>query len=50
MFTSRLLLVVALAVPACSRGPQRKAGEEYLKAIKVEGNKQLPKRTLIDRF
>jgi translocation and assembly module TamA len=47
MFTWRLLPLAVLAVTACNRGPQRRAGDEYLKAIKVEGNKHLGKRTLI---
>lgn len=40
-------VLVALGTGAgCNRGPNRKAGDEYLKAIKVEGNKQVSKKQL----
>ena len=38
---SWIFIIAVAALVACNRGPQRRAGDEYLKAIKFEGNKQI---------
>ncbi|MEO8703321.1 MAG: BamA/TamA family outer membrane protein [Kofleriaceae bacterium] len=40
-------LVLVAAVAACSHGPKHSPGDEYLKAIKFEGNRELGKKRLV---
>ncbi len=47
MFGAPRLCLLALAFGACSHAVVHKPGDEYLKAVKFEGNKELGKSTLL---
>lgn len=47
MLSAPRLCLLALALGACSHAAAHKPGDEYLKSIKFEGNKELGKSTLV---